>query len=72
MLAWTRIDADTHDLAAQCAPLIGQVLANARARNPGAAPLDDPADLINVMDAFMYLSPHMVVVGRALEVALDA
>ena len=34
--------------------------------------LDDPADLISVMDAFMYLSPHMVVVGRALEVALDA
>ena len=66
------LDAATHDLAARCAPLIGQVLANARARNPGPAPLDDPADLISVMDAFMYLSPHMVVVGRALEIALDA
>ncbi len=70
--AMDALDAATQDLAAQCAPLIGQVLANARARDPGPPPLDDPADLISVMDAFMYLSPHMVVVGRALEVALDA
>ncbi len=69
--AMDRIDAATHDLAARCAPLIGQVLANARARNPGPPPLDDATDLTNVMNAFMYLSPHMVVAGRALEMALD-
>ncbi|MCF3631004.1 hypothetical protein RJ527_11620 [Thalassospiraceae bacterium LMO-SO8] len=66
----TEIDAATHAFADACKPLIGQLLAKARARNPGPPPVDDPRPLLAVMDTFAYVIPHMVVVGAALETAL--
>ncbi len=68
--ALPEIDAATHAFADACKPLIGQLLAKARARNPGPPPVDDPRPLLAVMDTFAYVIPHMVVVGAALETAL--
>ncbi len=66
------IDAATHALAQDCRPLIGQMLAKAKARQPGPLPLADTTDLIRVLDTFAYVIPHMVVIGEALADALDA
>ena len=68
--ALPEIDAATHAFADACKPLIGQLLAKAKARNPGPVPMADPTPLIRVMDTFAYVIPHMVVVGAALEAAL--
>ena len=70
--AMPEIDAATHAFAADCRPLIGQMLANARARDPGPLPVAEPEALIRVLDTFAYVIPHMVVIGEALEAALDA
>jgi hypothetical protein len=70
--ALPEIDAATHAFHAACRPLIGQLLAKAKARNPGPVPMADPTPLLRVMDTFAYVIPHMVVVGAALEAALDA
>lgn len=70
-LAMEEIDTETLGFAAACRPLIAQLLQKAKARNSGPAPLDDPAPLLNVLDTFAYVIPHMVVVGEALERALD-
>jgi hypothetical protein len=66
------IDQATHAFADACKPLIGQLLAKAKARHPGPPPLADPTPLLQVMDTFAYVIPHMVVVGAALEAALAA
>ncbi|UTW50978.1 hypothetical protein KFF05_13740 [bacterium SCSIO 12827] len=68
--ALPEIDAATHAFAADCKPLVGQLLAKAKARNPGPVPMDDPTPLIRVMDTFAYVIPHMVVVGAALAAAI--
>ena len=70
--ALPEIDRATHAFHAACRPLIGQLLAKAKARNPGPVPMADPTPLLRVMDTFAYVIPHMVVVGAALEAALDA
>jgi len=64
------IDRATHAFADACTPLIGQLLAKAKARHPGPPPLADPTPLLRVMDTFGYVIPHMVVVGTGLEAAL--
>ncbi len=69
--ALPEIDAATHAFAADCKPLVGQLLAKAQARNPGPVPMADPAPLLRVLDTFAYVIPHMVVVGAALERALE-
>ncbi|PIW26939.1 MAG: hypothetical protein COW30_12475 [Rhodospirillales bacterium CG15_BIG_FIL_POST_REV_8_21_14_020_66_15] len=69
--ALPEIDAATHAFAAACRPLIGQLLARARARDPGPPPIGDSAPLLKVLDTFAYVIPHMVVVGAALEEALE-
>lgn len=68
--ALPEIDRATHTFAAACKPLIGQLLAKAKARNPGPVPVADPTQLLRVMDTFAYVIPHMVVVGTGLEAAL--
>lgn len=68
--ALPEIDAATHAFHAACRPLIGQLLAKAKARNPRPVPMADPTQLLRVMDTFAYVIPHMVVVGTALEAAL--
>lgn len=61
------VDGATHAFAARCRPLIGQLQAKAKARDPGPLPLDDPTALLAVLDTFAYVIPHMVVIGEALE-----
>jgi hypothetical protein len=71
-LAMEQLDTETLGFAAACRPLVSQLLQKAKARNVGPAPLDDPAQLLQVLDTFGYVIPHMVVVGEALEEALTA
>ena len=66
------IDTATHAFGTACRPLIGQMLANAKTRDPGPLPVAEPEALIQVLDTFAYVIPHMVVIGEALEAALDA
>ena len=68
--ALPEIDRATHAFHAACRPLIGQLLAKAKARNLGPVPMADPTQLLQVMDTFAYVIPHMVVVGTGLEAAL--
>lgn len=64
------LDRETHAMNAACEPLIHELAHRARARLKGPPPITRSSDLARNLDAFGYLIPHLVVVGRAVEAAL--
>jgi hypothetical protein len=69
MPALNDLDAATHAFFHRTEPLI-QTLA-ARAKSPGPMPaVPDKAALMKTLDGFLYVIPHMVVIGKALEKAI--
>lgn len=53
-------------------PLIDDIRRRAASRNLPPAPLDDPLAMAHTIDSFLVMIPQLIVVGRALDAAIDA
>lgn len=59
------------DLMAGMAPVIADVQSRAMSRGLASAPLEDPAAMVRTLDSFLYTIPQLIVVGTALDHAMD-
>ena len=59
------------DLISAMAPVTADVQGRALSRGLAPAPLEDPAAMVRTLDSFLYTIPQLVIVGTALDAAMD-
>ena len=65
------INSRMDDLMAAMAPVTADVQSRALSRGLAPAPLEDPAAMVRTLDSFLYTIPQLVVVGTALNAAME-